>query len=98
MALGLQMLLKNLKSKYKEKTMNYIKNEKRNFLTNTGLGICLVGVVVYDPLGLLFKGTGLAVIAKVVIGFHVIAYGILKFVLDDVVTVHFIHLYGILFG
>lgn len=42
--------------------MNYIKNEKRNFLTNTGLGICLVGVVVYDPLGLLFKGTGLAVI------------------------------------
>ncbi|MDB2399939.1 solute:sodium symporter family transporter [Porticoccaceae bacterium] len=35
--------------------------------------------------------------AKVVIGFHVIAYGILKFVLDDVVTVHFIHLYGILF-
>ena len=36
--------------------------------------------------------------AKVVIGFHVIAYGLLKFVLDDVVTVHFIHLYGILFG
>ena len=35
--------------------------------------------------------------AKVVIGFHVIAYGVLKFVLDDVVTVHFIHLYGILF-
>mgnify|MGYP000618866063 FL=1 len=35
--------------------------------------------------------------AKVVIGFHVIAYGLLKFVLDDVVTVHFIHLYGILF-
>ena len=35
--------------------------------------------------------------AKVVIGFHVIAYGLLKFVLNDVVTVHFIHLYGILF-
>ena len=35
--------------------------------------------------------------AKVVIGFHVIAYGVLKFVLNDVVTVHFIHLYGILF-
>ena len=35
--------------------------------------------------------------AKVVIGFHVVAYGLLKFVLNDVVTVHFIHLYGILF-
>ena len=29
--------------------------------------------------------------------FHVIAYGLLKFVLDDWVTIHFLHLYAILF-
>lgn len=34
---------------------------------------------------------------KLVIGFHVIAYGLLKFVLDDIVTLHFIHLYAVLF-
>ena len=34
---------------------------------------------------------------KLVIGFHVLAYGLLKFVLDDLVTLHFIHLYAILF-
>ena len=36
--------------------------------------------------------------AKVVICFHVVAYGLLKFVLDDIITIHFIHLYAILFG
>jgi len=35
--------------------------------------------------------------AKIVIGFHVVAYGLLKFVFDDVVTLHFLHLYAILF-
>ena len=35
--------------------------------------------------------------AKLVIVFHVLAYGLLRFVLDDVVTLHFIHLYAILF-
>lgn len=35
--------------------------------------------------------------AKVVIGFHVVAYGLLKFVFDDIITIHFIHLYAILF-
>lgn len=35
--------------------------------------------------------------AKLVIVFHVIAYGLLKFALDDVVTIHFLHLYAILF-
>lgn len=35
--------------------------------------------------------------AKAVIIFHVITYGLLKFVFDDVVTLHFIHLYGLLF-
>jgi len=34
---------------------------------------------------------------KIVIGFHVITYAILKFVLDDIVTLHFIHLYAVLF-
>jgi SSS family solute:Na+ symporter len=35
--------------------------------------------------------------AKIVIIFHVIAYGLLKFALDDIVTIHFLHLYAILF-
>jgi SSS family solute:Na+ symporter len=34
---------------------------------------------------------------KIVIGFHVITYGLVKFVLDDVITLHFIHLYAVLF-
>ena len=35
--------------------------------------------------------------AKVAIVFHVIAYGLLKFVFDDVIDIHFLHLYAILF-
>ncbi len=35
--------------------------------------------------------------AKLVIVFHVIAYGLLRFVLDDVLTIHFLHQYAILF-
>jgi SSS family solute:Na+ symporter len=35
--------------------------------------------------------------AKLVIGFHILAYGLLKFVFDDSVTLHFLHLYGFLF-
>lgn len=35
--------------------------------------------------------------AKLVIVFHVIAYGLLKFVFEDIVTLHFLHLYAILF-
>lgn len=35
--------------------------------------------------------------AKLVIGFHIIAYGLLKFVFDDIVTLHFLHLYALLF-
>jgi SSS family solute:Na+ symporter len=38
-----------------------------------------------------------AIAAKVVIIFHVITYGLVKFVFDDVVTLHFIHLYAVLF-
>ena len=38
-----------------------------------------------------------AIGAKVTIIFHVIAYGLLKFVFGDSVTLHFLHLYAILF-
>ena len=37
-------------------------SERSNLITYLGLGISLVGVVLYDPLGFLFKGTGLVVI------------------------------------
>ncbi|WP_379553599.1 solute:sodium symporter family transporter [Qipengyuania sp. DGS5-3] len=35
--------------------------------------------------------------AKLVIIFHVTAYGLIRFVFDDVITLHFIHLYAVLF-
>jgi SSS family solute:Na+ symporter len=35
--------------------------------------------------------------AKIAIVFHVIAYGLLRFALEDVVTLHFIHQYAVLF-
>jgi len=35
--------------------------------------------------------------AKVVIMFHIIAYGMLQFVLSDVIDIHFLHIYAILF-
>ncbi len=35
--------------------------------------------------------------AKLVIVCHVIAYGLLRFAFDDVVTLHFLHVYGLLF-
>lgn len=35
--------------------------------------------------------------AKIVIVFHVIAYGLLRFVFDEVVTLHFLHQYAVLF-
>ncbi len=38
-----------------------------------------------------------AVAAKVVIVFHVIAYGTFQFLLKDLLPVHFLHLYAILF-
>ena len=37
-------------------------NEKGNFMMYAGLSFSLIGVVLYDPLGLLFQGTGLMVI------------------------------------
>jgi 1,4-dihydroxy-2-naphthoate octaprenyltransferase len=42
--------------------MSYTSNEKGNFMMYVGLGFSLVGIVLYDPLGLLFQGTGLIVI------------------------------------
>lgn len=38
-----------------------------------------------------------AIGAKLVIIFHVVAYGLAKFVFDDVITMHFLHLYAVLF-
>nr|WP_255551874.1 solute:sodium symporter family transporter [Erythrobacter crassostrea] len=35
--------------------------------------------------------------AKIVIVFHVAVYGLIRFVFDDVITLHFIHLYAVLF-
>ena len=37
-------------------------NERKNLMMYLGLGISLFGIVLYDPLALLFKGTGLVVI------------------------------------
>ncbi|MEM7459057.1 MAG: solute:sodium symporter family transporter [Pseudomonadota bacterium] len=45
----------------------------------------------------LFARRAPAIGAKIVIGFHVIAYGLLKFAFADIVTLHFLHLYAILF-
>ena len=42
--------------------MSYTSNEKENFIMYIGLGFSLVGIVLYDPLGLFFQGTGLMVI------------------------------------
>ena len=39
-----------------------------------------------------------AIGAKLVIIFHVIAYGLAKFVFHDVITIHFLHLYAVLFA
>ena len=52
-----------------------------------------VGVVIIG----LFTRRGPPIGAKLAIVFHVIACGLLRFVLDDVVTLHFIHLDAILF-
>ena len=36
--------------------------KRKNLMINSGLLISLVGIVLYDPLGLLFKGAGLMVL------------------------------------
>lgn len=45
----------------------------------------------------LFTRRAPALGAKLVIIFHVIAYGLIKFAFADVVTLHFLHLYAVLF-
>ena len=42
--------------------MSYVSNQKGNFMMYVGLGFSLIGIVLYDPLGLFFNGTGLIVI------------------------------------
>jgi len=37
-------------------------SKKRNLIMYFGLMVCLVGVVLYDPLGFLFNGAGLIVL------------------------------------
>ena len=59
-------------------------------------GFYNIPIVTIVIVGLFTKRTP-AIGAKLVIIFHVIAYGLLKFVFDDIVTLHFLHLYAILF-
>ena len=47
--------------------MSYVSNQKGDFMMYVGLGFSLIGIVLYDPLGLLFNGTGLIVIGLGVI-------------------------------
>jgi len=59
-------------------------------------GFYNIPVVAVVMIGLFTRRVpGLA--AKVAIVFHVIAYGLLKFVFDDYIDIHFLHLYAILF-
>ena len=59
-------------------------------------GFYNIPVVVIVLVGL-FTTRVPAIGAKIVIVFHVIAYGLAKFVFDDIITMHFLHLYAVLF-
>ena len=59
-------------------------------------GFYNIPIVAIVIVGLFTKRTP-AIAAKLVIVFHVIAYGLAKFVFDDLVTIHFLHLYAVLF-
>ena len=59
-------------------------------------GFYNIPVVVIVIIGLFTKRVP-ALGAKIVIVFHVVVYGLAKFVFDDIVTIHFLHLYAILF-
>ena len=43
--------------------MSYIESNRRNLIMYLGLGFNLFGIALYDPLGLVFKGMGMVVIA-----------------------------------
>ena len=59
-------------------------------------GFYNIPVVVIVIVGLFTRRVP-AIGAKIVIVFHVLAYGLLQFVFKSVVTLHFLHLYAILF-
>ena len=59
----------------------------------TGFYIPVIAIVLIG----LFTRHVPALGAKVVVVFHIIAYGLFQFVLGDVINIHFIHLYAILF-
>ncbi len=60
-------------------------------------GFYNIPVVVIVLVGLFTKRVP-ALGAKIVIVFHIIAYGLAKFVFDDIIAIHFLHLYAILFA
>ena len=62
-----------------------------------GLLALLIPTIVIVIVGL-FTARVPAIGAKIVIVFHVLAYGLIRFVFDDVITLHFIHLYAVLFA
>ena len=43
--------------------MSYVSNQKGNVMMYGGLVFSLIGIVFYDPLGFLFQGMGLVIIA-----------------------------------
>ena len=51
-------------------------NKGKNLMVYIGLVISLLGIVFYDPLGLLFKGTGLIIIG---IGLGCLFFGYQQF-------------------
>ena len=59
-------------------------------------GFYNIPVVVIVIVGLFTKRVP-ATAAKWVIYFHVVAYGLAKFVFNDIIDIHFLHLYAILF-
>ncbi len=59
-------------------------------------GFYNIPIVAIVIIGLFTQRTP-AIAAKVVIVFHVVAYGLTKFVFDEWITLHFLHLYAILF-
>ncbi len=60
-------------------------------------GFYNIPIVVVVGVGLFTRRVP-AIGAKLVIGFHVLAYGLAKFVFEEHVTLHFLHLYAVLFG
>lgn len=59
-------------------------------------GFYNIPIIAIVMVGLFTRRTP-AIGAKIVIVFHIIAYGLLRFVFDDAVSLHFLHQYAILF-